>query len=356
MPSNNFVKSFKVIFINLILFIFLFVFVDLSLGYFYGNLQFSHFLNSKRLVNKKISYIFDGKKKNINYQRDYFGFRNNSDFSKYDIEDVKIVLTGGSTSDELILPYEQTIVGQLNSFFLKDNLKHKIYNASESGKSLRGIFHDFDKWFGKIDNFNPDYMIFYIGINERDIRYVKYKKEDEVNPTIFELIKHNSFFLQNKRFYKKLDFIKNDTKIFEAKNLGGFFIDDEKINQQIKNSLVINYRSAKQKYKLKNDYIEILDSYEFNLNLLKQIIKRENIKPIFISQIDYRLNGDEKLFFLNEKLNDFCIKNGFKIINLNKIIDEKKIGNFFVDYIHTNADGSEFIAKKIYKELLEIIN
>ena len=74
MPSNNFVKSFKVIFINLILFIFLFVFVDLSLGYFYGNLQFSHFLNSKRLVNKKISYIFDGKKKKYKLPKRLFRF------------------------------------------------------------------------------------------------------------------------------------------------------------------------------------------------------------------------------------------------------------------------------------------
>ena len=105
------------------------------------------------LVNKNISYELDGRIINVNYQRDYYGFRNDSDFKKYNLNDIKIILTGGSTSDELILPYEKTIVGQLNSYFKNKKLNHKIYNASESGKSLRGIFHDFDSHIGFI--FHP---------------------------------------------------------------------------------------------------------------------------------------------------------------------------------------------------------
>tara|TARA_B100001769_G_C22043477_1_gene560801 strand:+ start:100 stop:1170 length:1071 start_codon:yes stop_codon:yes gene_type:complete len=349
-------KKLKILIINLFLFLILFGLIDLTLGFFYGNMQFSHFLNSKRIVNKNISYEFDEKKNSLNYQRDYYGFRNNSDFKKYDLKDVKIILTGGSTSDELILPYEKTIVGQLNSYFLKDEKNHKIYNASESGKSLRGIFHDFDKWFGKLNDFNPDYMIFYIGINERDIKYVKYQKEDEAKPTFKELIKHYSFSLQKKRFYERLKSIREDNEIFEAKNLGGYFIDNENIKKKIRTSKVINYKKAKKKYILNKNDKEVLNAFSFNLNLLKQILINKKIQPIFISQIDYRVNGNKTLFFLNEKLEEFCIENEFYIISLNKIIDEANIGNFFVDYIHTNADGSEFIAKKIYPELIKILN
>ncbi|MDC0446155.1 hypothetical protein OAM09_04975 [Candidatus Pelagibacter sp.] len=312
-------------------------------------------MNSKRLVNKNITYEFDDKKISLNYQRDYYGFRNNSDFKKYDLKDVKIILTGGSTSDELILPYEKTIVGNLNSYFLKDKFKHKIYNASENGKSLRGIFHDFDKWFGKLDNFNPDYIIFYIGINERDIRYIKYQKEDEVRPSLKELIKHYSFFFQKKRLYERIKFIKEDKKILEARNLGGYFLDDDNAKEYIRKSETINYIKAKKIYKFKNTDKEVLEAYLFNLNLLKQIIEKKKIKPIFISQIDHKINGDYTLFFLNEILTQFCNENNFSIIPLNKIIDKPKIGNYFVDFIHTNANGSEFIAKKIYPELLKIL-
>jgi lysophospholipase L1-like esterase len=352
----NIYKNLKILTINIFLFLIIFVLVDLILGFFYGNIQFSHFLSSKRIVNKNITYEFDDEKIRLNYQRDYYGFRNNSDFKKYDLKDVKIILTGGSTSDELILPYEKTIVGKLNSYFLKDKFKHKIYNASENGKSLRGIFHDFDKWFGKLDNFSPDYMIFYIGINERDIKYVNYQKEDEVKPSLKELIMHYSFFLQKKRLYERLKFIENDNKIFEARNLGGYFVDNENIMQNIRNSEVINYKKAKKIYKLNKKNKEILNAFSFNLNLLKKILKKKRIQPIFISQIDYKVNGDDALFFLNQKLEEFCVENKFHIIALNKIINENKIGNFFVDYIHTNADGSEFIAKKIYPELIKILN
>lgn len=356
MIELNVYKKLKILIINLFLFLIFFVLIDLTLGFFYGNIQFSHFLNSKRIVNKNITYELDEKKISLNYQRDYYGFRNDSDFKKYDLKDVKIILTGGSTSDELILPYEKTIVGQLNSYFLKDETNHKIFNASESGKSLRGIFHDFDKWFGKLDAFNPDYMIFYIGINERDIRYVKYQKEDEVKPTFKQLIKHNSFFFQKKRFYERLKFIKEDNEIFEAKNLGGYFVDNENIKKKIRTSEVISYKKAKKKYILNKKDKEVLNAFSFNLNLLKQVLKKKKIQPIFISQIDYRVNGNKTLFFLNEKLEEFCIENKFHIISLNKIIDETNIGNYFVDYIHTNSDGSEFIAKKIYPELKKILN
>ena len=56
-------KKLKILIINLFLYLILFGLIDLTLGFFYGNMQFSHFLNSKRIVNKNISYEFDEKKK-----------------------------------------------------------------------------------------------------------------------------------------------------------------------------------------------------------------------------------------------------------------------------------------------------
>ena len=49
---------------------------------------------------------------------------------------------------------------------MEKNLNHdiKIYNASTDGKSVNGYINDFNFWFPKIPNFNPKYVIFYIGI------------------------------------------------------------------------------------------------------------------------------------------------------------------------------------------------
>ena len=86
MIELNVYKKLKILIINLFLFLIFFVLIDLTLGFFYGNIQFSHFLNSKRIVNKNITYELDEKKISLNYQRDYYGFRNDSDFKKYDLK------------------------------------------------------------------------------------------------------------------------------------------------------------------------------------------------------------------------------------------------------------------------------
>ena len=64
-------------------------------------------------------------------------------------------------------PEEKSIVGVLNFLLKKNNSHKKIYNASINGKSIRGYTYDFKHWFKKIPNFKPEFVIFYLGINDR---------------------------------------------------------------------------------------------------------------------------------------------------------------------------------------------
>ena len=59
-------------------------------------------------------------------------------------------------------PEETSIVGVLNSLFLKSNIEKRIYNASVNGKSIRGYNYDFKNWFTKIPDFDPEYIIYYL--------------------------------------------------------------------------------------------------------------------------------------------------------------------------------------------------
>ena len=49
----------------------------------------------------------------------------------------------------------------------ENDIDKKIYNASVNGKTMRGYVYDFNHWFKRIPNFRPEYVIFYLGINDR---------------------------------------------------------------------------------------------------------------------------------------------------------------------------------------------
>ena len=46
------------------------------------------------------------------------------------------------------------------------NYEKLIINASTDGKTTKGYVNDFIHWFPKLENFSPEYAIFYIGIND----------------------------------------------------------------------------------------------------------------------------------------------------------------------------------------------
>ena len=98
--------------------------------------------------------------------------------------------------------------------FKNSNHNLKIYNASTDGKSVSGYINDFNFWFPKIPNFNPEYVIFYIGINDKfdnfDGRYFLDNKVSEEKFDQFkDYIKNNSFFVDKFKSIKNKYFPKN---------------------------------------------------------------------------------------------------------------------------------------------------
>ena len=334
-------KIFKIISINSIIFFFIIICVDLIFGYWLDDLNFGPNMRGKRI--QKI--VFEKKNEKIFYYRDFYGFRENKNiYEKYDTSKIKVVFNGGSTGDEMFLNYDDTIVGVLNANMKNENIKLKIYNASLSGKSLTGNLNEFSDWFENIPNFKPEIMIYYLGINDRILLKNRWHDNEKKNNFIDFIVNNIS---QKSFFWEKVKKIK-DKYFYSNRNIDRYFTSDKKLSLKLKKNNFISYDVAKKTYMNLNDkeYF-IIETYKKKLIRLKKILNTNKIKPIFITQITHDINGQKILFYLNDELKKFALRNNYEIIKLDELVMEP-MPDSFIDEIHTNKSGSLKIANIIY--------
>ena len=339
-------KVFKLFLINIAVFFSLIICIELIFGYWFQDYNFGPELRGKRI--QKI--VFNHNNKKTIYLRDFYGFREDVNiYEKYDASKIKIIFNGGSTGDEMYLNYNDTIVGNINSYLKKDNTNLKIYNASLSGKSLKGHIQEFKSWFQNIPNFKPDIIIYYFGINDRFITKDRWH-DFKVELNFFEKIFWN--ITQKSIFWEKIKFIK-DNFFFSKRDK--YFTNDKNLIKKLKSNKFISYEFAKTNYKIKDiEQQKIINIYKKNLEKLKKQLDLFNIKPIFITQIKYDINGQEILYFLNEELKEFSENNNYDIIKLDELITYPLVDSF-VDTVHTNKKGSKEVSKVLYPHLKKIL-
>ncbi len=314
------------------------------LGYWFSKENFGIYMRKERNKNWETVSNFNNKEYKFFYKRNFYGFRGD----EFDPKDVKIVFEGGSTGNQRFTPEEYTIVGLLNQKFQTEQIDLKIYNASTDGKSLRGIIYDFNYWFPKINNFKPEYIIFYLGINDRTLG-------DQMDERMFDL------HIQEKRIDRFKDYIKNNSFIYERyktiankyfpKQTSGYFLNNDEL---YKNFEYVRYKQAKESNKnISNKDKILLKQFEERLLVLKKILMKNKITPIFITQVAYNGIKDQKLFLINEKLKDFSENNNFQLIKLDEIINMDLYD--FYDEMHTTPNGSKKIADTIYPYLKKML-
>ena len=150
-----------------------------------------------------------------NYVRNSLAFRG----AELDPKNIKIIMVGGSTTDERYKPEELTIVGNLNKKLEKIGSTKKIINAGVEGQSTRGHIANFKYWFNKIEKFAPKYIIYYIGINDS---YLLTQDSSDLqdgwlkNPDNFESFldnfKSRSIFYDLIRKIKHKYYVRNESK------------------------------------------------------------------------------------------------------------------------------------------------
>ena len=334
-------KLTKIFFYNFIFFIIFILIFEIFFGYWFSENNFGIYMRKERRINWQTKAIFNGKEHNFFYKRNFGGFRGN----EFEPKKIKIIFEGGSTGNQRYTPEELTIVGHLNNKFNSIDQKNKIYNASTDGKSVEGYINDFLFWFPKIPNLNPEYVIFYLGVNDR-----------------FKGQKHYDQKISSKKLNQLKDYIKNNSIIadkyktiknkYYPRNTLSYNFDNLKLYQ---NFIYFNHFKAQQLYVKPSFETQIqLKVFKSRLVKLKNIIDNNDFKPIFITQLMYDGLKDSNLYFINEELKKFALKNNFDLIPLDEILQMETYD--FFDEIHTTPQGSKRIADAIYPYLLKYLN
>jgi len=334
----------RTVFFNIFISLCLIVLFESIFGYWFKDNNFGIHVRKLRNIEKQFDNDHNGKKYRYTFKRNFHGFIG----EEIKPEEIDIVFEGSSTGEQIFIPPEFRIVDQLNFFFKKDQIDVNIKNASKGGKSTRGYYNDFKKWFPKIKNFNPKIFIFYTGINDSlltlpknfdETKRVKYFDQIE------DYIKNNSIFyeikakIRNKYFGK----IRKNYGLYE-KNLYNDF-------------KYISYQEAKLKFNLNDLNLEeifLTNNFKKNLlNLDRKIIETKVI-PIFITQVRFNGIGTKGLFLINEILKEFCKTRNYDIIKLDEIIKGFEKNDFY-DQLHVGINGSKKISRILYPHLKNIL-
>ena len=334
-------KFFRVIIYNVSVFIFFIILLEAIFGYWFKKENFGIYMRKERKLNWETTSSFYGKEFKFFYKRNFWGFRG----EEFDPKDVRVVFEGGSTGNQRFTPENLTIVGLLNNNFRNINQNLKIYNASTDGKSVSGYINDFNFWFPKIPEFNPKYVIFYIGVNDRFYNYNdRYFLDNKISEQKFDqfkdYIKNNSFWVDKFKLIKNKYFPKN-TFAYDLSN-----------NSLYDNYEYIDYQKALEIHeKIDNENLILIKNFRSKLKKLNLIINDRGIKPIFINQLMYDGLKDKKLFLINNELKSFALENNYFFIPLDEILRMEQ--NDYFDTAHTTPQGSKRIADTIFPLLLE---
>ena len=331
-------KLLKITFYNLFIFIFLIILIEIFFGYWFKDENFGIYMRKERKINWLTESTFFGNNYKFFYKRNYWGFRG----EEFDPKNVKIIFEGGSTGNQRYTPEDLTIVGLINKRFENENINLKIFNASTDGKSLNGYINDFEFWFPKVPNLKPEYVIFYLGINDRFINdryYLDHKISEMKIDRLKDYIKNNSFVVD------KYKIIKNN---YFPKNTLSYDFNDNSIYKDFK---YIDFISAQKIHKNKNDDdLALINKFQYKLDKLNSIIKRNNIKPIFITQVKFDGLKDKKLYLINNELKNFSKVNDYFFIPIDELI-LMEINDFY-DHVHTTPKGSSKIADIISENII----
>ena len=339
---EKFLNLFKLIFVNILIFLIFLIILELIFGSWFKN-NFKLRLSSERNINRVYKFDFNNHKGQSLYIRDNLGFR----IAKNSInpKDIDIVFAGGSTTNQKFLNYDETIVG-----ILDDKIKkYKFVNSGVDGMSIIGHINSFDFWYNKIENFNPSYFIFYIGVNDQFLfsenkkdRNVDKLTEGSKKAKIREYLESNSFFYKQFRILKSTLYLK--------------FGFNKGVNQVNKKTVVYHERDNDEfisydNFSNKNIDVKKKEFYESLLEKLTNRVTEKKSKIIYLTQISG--NGmNNNLFLIASTIMKHCEK--FQLICFNLAKEANLNYDDFYDGLHLNRNGSKKASNYIYNKLDKI--
>ncbi len=349
----------NVFIINLAILFLLVLFVELSFGYWLDKDNFGYLMRKNRNQVHDYQIKFDNKIYKHRYKRNFHGFRGKEANPK----DIKVVFLGGSTGNQRFTPEEFTIVGRLNKMLKDKKLDHTIFNGSTDGKSTFGIMNDFEFWFPKLEDFNPDIFIFYIGLNDKFYRgncKINNDKHFDYNDCLMEkkyIDRIEDYFKNNSITYLLLKKVKH--KYFPENKIRYDFFGYRPANGSnlYENFNYLNFDKAKKIYDRNLETLEdkfVSDELKKRISKLVTYSRFYNAEVIFITQVQFDGVRDLDLYKANKTIKEFCREKNLNLIALDERI-EMQIEDFY-DPWHTTLVGSYRIAENIFPDIFKLIN
>ncbi len=330
-----------------------------------NNINRLHIIKDKELI-IDIGEYYEFKTNYIKYKRDSYGLRG----SYPNINSINILTVGGSTTDQRLISEGHTYQDILQKKFKSINKNVYIANAGIDGQSTYGHIKNFELWFPLIPNLNPDYFLFFIGINDFYI-------DNELDYDELNIETKNLNIIDSLLFYYRRDsalhyFFNTINGILISNN---FNLGHQKLPKDTFNNINWTKESIQNNYEFLN---ESLKSYRLRLNELIEKVEELGSKIIFVSQSEKRkyFFKDKIIYGNSEKVrvNNFYI-NGVDYYNMSRLyinvikeISEEKniifydldkelkfdIKNDFYDNAHFNHLGAEKIGDYLFTKLIHL--
>ncbi len=310
-----------------------------------------------RKIPINVSKFYKTKDPIITYTRDDYGLRGS--FGSPD--EIDVLTIGGSTTDQRYINDGATWQDIAQDIFKVNGKKVIFGNAGIDGQSTVGHISNFQFWFPYIPNLKPKYILFYIGLNDFNL-----KGGNKYDDFLSDKNSLKSNFKQKSIFYREARILKG---LYEASvsNL---------------NHASINFSQIEwTKNGLQNSYEELMkdrsQQYGKRLQILTDKVRRFGSEPIFVTQPSrwFRRNGGEIEGVTTSVLFDKIHINGIDYYNMMNILNSKtcevaKKNNIlcfdmaqeinledsdFYDFVHNTPNGARKIGEYIYQKMDKVL-
>ncbi len=229
-----------------------------------------------RVFQYDVSNLYNDPHPTIKYSRDKHGLRGTHGSPG----SIDILTVGGSTTDQRYIRDGETWQDVLQENFARGGVTLIVANAGVDGQSTYGHIKNFEWWFPSVPDLTPDYVLFYVGLNDFH-KEVGYKYDHLVDA--------------DQGFNLKRETRNNSALWHIARTLHGAYealVVKKAGHRSIDFSEMHWTRDA-----LQNDYGFMeprLHEYADRLRLLADMTSEFGAKPIFVSQPSrrYRITPD----------------------------------------------------------------
>lgn len=351
----------KTIIINLLILIAGLVLIELFFGGWFNDENQLRGLNI--IKNQVIHYstdLYSQTPVEIEYSRDEYGLRGKKTFNSP--EKIDILTVGGSTTDQRYISDGGTWQDLLEKKFEKDGKEVLISNAGVDGQSTFGHIKNFEIWFPKIPGLQPNYILFYIGINDfyrirENSEYDKltvgrsWKNRIENNSVLYNLLRTINGMLATSK-----EGVGHQKMPFEEVEYTDKGIAESELIEAYKNHLEAFENRISVLIELTEDF-DALPIFVTQPSFAYQLDEQGNVRGITtMGHIDnYSYNGVDYyhlLALLNESIRNAA---GDEVLIVDLTSRPVWKQEDFYDFFHNTPEGAEKVADEIYVQIKDYV-